>query len=123
MKQKNPSKKKSESCTSIAHLLGRNSQIRILNSVARGAGLLPELADEEQSITIFAPTDAAFYARFLDPESGELSVLLTDPDILQSIFTYHTIDRPLTFKNLRPGKKLETQLFVEVRSGMCLSRL
>lgn len=97
-------------CNSIAHVLSRNSNLRVLNSAVQAAGLKSVFADKDKAVTIFAPTDTAFYTSFLDPVTQGLPALLTDPESLLSIISYHIVDKPLLFSRLRPGTKLETQL-------------
>ncbi len=103
-----------EACTSVAHVLAQNSDLRVLNDVVRTAGRIPQFADEDLAITLFAPTDAAFYSLFVDLENRRLSALLTDPAVLEKIVDYHVVTRPLTLRSLRHGRKFPTALSIDV---------
>eukprot|EP00210_Caulerpa_lentillifera_P001088 g1049.t1 len=97
-------------CNSIAQVLSQNSNLRVLNTAVQAAGLKPAFVDKDQAITIFAPTDTAFYSAFVDPETKELAAMLTDPESLRPILSYHVVSKPLPFSRLRPGTELETRL-------------
>lgn len=58
-----------------------------LVTVLQATGLDSVLADETQSFTVFAPTDAAFDA--LGEET--VNALLADPDTLSNILLYHVV--------------------------------
>ena len=53
----------------------------------QAAGLDATLADETQSFTVFAPTDAAF--AMIDPET--LNLLIADTDALSSVLFQHVV--------------------------------
>jgi transforming growth factor-beta-induced protein len=59
-----------------------------LVTVLQAAGLDATLADETQSFTVFAPTDAAF--AMIDPET--LSLLIADTDVLSSVLLQHVVN-------------------------------
>ena len=58
-----------------------------LVTALQAAGLDATLADETQSFTVFAPTDAAF--AMIDPET--LNLLLADADALSSVLLQHVV--------------------------------
>ncbi len=58
-----------------------------LAAALEATGLVPVLADDKASFTVFAPTDAAFAALGQDT----IDSLLTDPDTLRDILLYHVI--------------------------------
>ena len=59
-----------------------------LLAAVEAAGLADALSDDSASLTVFAPTEAAFAAL---PE-GTLDALLADPEALANILTYHVLD-------------------------------
>ena len=63
-----------------------------LVAALQAAGLDATLADETQSFTVFAPTDAAF--AMIDPET--LNLLLADADALESVLLQHVIISEVT---------------------------
>ena len=58
-----------------------------LVTALQAAGLDATLADEAQSFTVFAPTDAAF--AMIDPET--LNLLIADTDALSSVLLQHVV--------------------------------
>ena len=58
-----------------------------LVTALQAAGLDATLADETQSFTVFAPTDAAF--AMIDPET--LNLLIADTDALESVLLQHVV--------------------------------
>ena len=58
-----------------------------LVTALQAAGLDATLADETQSFTVFAPTDAAF--GMIDPET--LNLLIADTDALSSVLLQHVV--------------------------------
>ena len=58
-----------------------------LLAAVEAAGLVDALSDSSASLTVFAPTEAAFAAL---PE-GTLDSLLADPDALANVLTYHVL--------------------------------
>ena len=63
-----------------------------LLAAATAAGLVETLSDESASLTLFAPTDAAFDALFATMPEGAKDELLADTERLTSILTYHVLD-------------------------------
>ena len=59
-----------------------------LLAAVEAARLADALSDDSASLTVFAPTEAAFAAL---PE-GTLDALLADPEALANILTYHVLD-------------------------------
>jgi len=72
----------------IAEVAAENENFSTLVSAVEAAGLLSVLDDENESLTVFAPTDEAFAAL---PE-GALDALLGDVDALTDVLSYHVID-------------------------------
>ncbi len=63
-----------------------------LLAAATAAGLVETLSDESASLTLFAPTDAAFDALFATMPEGAKDELLADTERLTSILTYHVLE-------------------------------
>ena len=63
-----------------------------LLAAVEAAGLVDALSDDSASLTVFAPTEAAFAAL---PE-GALDSLLADPDALAGVLTYHVLGTAVT---------------------------
>ena len=63
-----------------------------LLAAVEAAGLVEALSDDSASLTVFAPTEAAFAAL---PE-GALDSLLADPDALAGVLTYHVLGSAVT---------------------------
>ncbi len=63
-----------------------------LLAAVEAAGLVDALSDDSASLTVFAPTEAAFAAL---PE-GALDSLLADPDALAGVLTYHVLSSAVT---------------------------
>ena len=63
-----------------------------LLAAVEAAGLVDALSDDSASLTVFAPTEAAFAAL---PE-GALDSLLADPDALAGVLTYHVLGSAVT---------------------------
>ena len=72
---------------SIVDVAADNGSFETLLAAVDAAGLTSTLDDEDASLTLFAPTDAAFAAL---PE-GTVDALLADPDTLAAILTYHVV--------------------------------
>jgi len=72
----------------IAEIAENEGNFNTLLAAAAAAGLDATLADETQSLTVFAPTDAAFDAL----PAGTLDALLADPEALAEILLYHVVD-------------------------------
>jgi uncharacterized surface protein with fasciclin (FAS1) repeats len=62
-----------------------------LLAAVSAADLVDTLSDPDASLTVFAPTDAAFAAA-LDALGITAEDLLADTDLLTSILLYHVID-------------------------------
>lgn len=71
----------------IVEVASENGGFSTLLAAADAAGIVGALSDESASLTVFAPTDAAFDAL---PE-GTIDALLADPDALANVLTYHVI--------------------------------
>jgi len=71
----------------IVEVASENGSFSTLLAAADAAGLVDALSDESASLTLFAPTDAAFNAL----PDGVVDALLADPDALANVLTYHVI--------------------------------
>ncbi|KAK7503897.1 hypothetical protein BaRGS_00005020 [Batillaria attramentaria] len=69
----------------VADVIASQSDLSTLLSAAQAAGLVDFLADQNP-ITVFAPTDAAFNAL-----GDTVQTLLTKPDLLAQILSYHVV--------------------------------
>jgi len=68
------------------------------------ARLLPALTDPLATLTVFAPTDAAFAAL----PAGTLDNLLANPTALTNLLTYHVVGSIALSANLTNGQLIET---------------
>jgi uncharacterized surface protein with fasciclin (FAS1) repeats len=96
---------------SIAEIAAGNEDFEILTAAIEAAGLTEALNNSELSVTVFAPTDAAFEAL---PE-GTLETLLLpeNRDQLAQILTYHVVDGEVRSTDLASGE-VETMAGVPV---------
>jgi uncharacterized surface protein with fasciclin (FAS1) repeats len=74
-------------------------------AAARASGLLPELT-AKPGITVLAPTDDAFAAKFSETNLDNL--MLKDKDSLRTLVRAHVVDRPLSLAELRDGGEVTT---------------
>ena len=95
----------------IVEVATESGSFPTLLAAVEAAGLVDALSDGSASLTVFAPTEAAFAAL---PE-GTLDSLLADPDALANVLTYHVLDgsvsasdalddAPTTVETLNGGK-------------------
>jgi uncharacterized surface protein with fasciclin (FAS1) repeats len=75
------------SAGNIVEVATASGSFPTLLAAVEAAGLADALSDESASLTVFAPTEAAFAAL---PE-GTLDALLADPEALAGILTYHVL--------------------------------
>lgn len=75
---------------SIADLLARRSNTRVLFRAAVAAGLTETLSDPKFEATLFAPDDEAF-GKLLTTLNTTASELLGDVDLLTTVLSYHVI--------------------------------
>ena len=94
----------------IAETAANDGNFNTLLAAATAAGLDATLADESQSLTVFAPTDAAFDAL----PAGTLDALLADPDALADILLYHVVDGAQT------ASAVLDQNFIETLNGQSI---
>ena len=71
----------------IVEVATESGSFPTLLAAVEAAGLVDALSDSSASLTVFAPTEAAFAAL---PE-GTLDSLLADPDALANVLTYHVL--------------------------------
>jgi len=76
-----------------------NPEFTILFAAAQAASLTGPLMDQAMSLTVFAPTDAAFAAL---PE-GTVEMLLTDPELLGRILQYHVVPTAMLSSEIVSG--------------------
>ena len=82
--------------------------IPVLNTfeaAMRASDLLPELAGRP-GITVFAPSDDAFVAKFSQDNLDEL--MIKDKDTLRTLLRAHVVDRPLDVAELRGAGSVTT---------------
>ncbi|PZV10005.1 MAG: fasciclin [Leptolyngbya sp.] len=87
---------------SIAEIAAGDEDFEILTAAIEAAGLTEALSNSDLSITVFAPTDAAFEAL---PE-GTLDELLLpeNRDQLAQLLTYHVVDGEVRSTDLTSGE-------------------
>lgn len=71
----------------IAEIAGSSSDLTTLVSALQAANLVSTLANESETFTVFAPTDAAFASI---PENT-LNAILADADLLQNLLLQHVV--------------------------------
>jgi transforming growth factor-beta-induced protein len=82
-----PPADKGEPTMNIVETAVASGSFDTLVATLQAAGLDATLADETQSFTVFAPTDAAF--AMIDPDT--LDLLLADTDTLSSVLLQHVV--------------------------------
>jgi uncharacterized surface protein with fasciclin (FAS1) repeats len=75
-----------------------------LEAAVAAAGLDSELDNEELSLTVFAPTDAAFAAL----PAGTIAALLADLPLLTEILLYHVVGSVALSTDLEDGQVITT---------------
>jgi uncharacterized surface protein with fasciclin (FAS1) repeats len=92
---------------SILEIVLNSTDHTILAAAVDAAGLAGALADENASLTLFAPTDAAFLA--LPP--GTIEELLDDPfGLLTQVLLYHVVNGVALSGDLADGQEITTLL-------------
>ncbi|MEV0716554.1 fasciclin domain-containing protein [Asanoa sp. NPDC050611] len=71
----------------------------------RAADLLPEL-EGKQAITVLAPSDDAFAAKFSQDNLDEL--MIKDKDTLRTLLRAHIVDKALSVSDLRDADSVKT---------------
>ena len=71
----------------------------------RASDLLPEL-EGKKAITLLAPSDDAFLAKFSQDNLDEL--MIKDKDTLRTLLRAHIVDRALTLADLRDTDSIKT---------------
>lgn len=79
----------------IADVAATNEDFSTLLAAVEAAGLTDALADPEATLTVFAPTNAAFEAALADL-GLTADELLADTETLTSILTYHVLGEVVT---------------------------
>ena len=83
-------------CRSISQLLSTDSQLSSLYAAVQTAGLVEEL-NKAKSITVFAPSDAAF----AKVPSDQFAALFGDGERLADVLLYHVVEESATAADLR----------------------
>lgn len=83
----------------IADVVAGNEDFSTLLAAVEAADLTGALADTEATLTVFAPTNAAFEAALADL-GLTAEELLADTETLTSILTYHVLDSVVTSGDL-----------------------
>lgn len=83
----------------IADVVAGNEDFSTLLAAVEAADLTGSLADPEATLTVFAPTNAAFEAALADL-GLTAEELLADTETLTSILTYHVLDSVVTSGDL-----------------------
>lgn len=87
---------------SIAEIAAGDEDFEILTAAIEAAGLTEALSNSDLSITVFAPTDAAFEAL---PEGTIEELLLPENrDQLAQLLTYHVVDGEVRSTDLTSGE-------------------
>lgn len=87
---------------SIAEIAAGDADFEILTAAIEAAGLTEALSNSDLSITVFAPTDAAFDAL---PEGTLEELLLPENrDQLAQLLTYHVLDGEVHSTDLTSGE-------------------
>ena len=76
------------SITSVFDIIAGSDVHNTLETGIRAAELVTVLSEEDESYTVFAPTDAAFAAL----PAGVLEAVLADKDLLRNVLAYHAVD-------------------------------
>lgn len=83
----------------VADVVAGNEDFSTLLAAVEAADLTGALADTEATLTVFAPTNAAFEAALADL-GLTAEELLADTETLTSILTYHVLDSVVTSGDL-----------------------
>lgn len=83
----------------IADVVVANEDFSTLLAAVEAAGLTESLADPDATLTVFAPTNAAFEAALADL-GLTAEELLADTETLTSILTYHVLGQVVTSQDL-----------------------
>src|SRR5690606_39212168 len=82
----------------LADLIQQSEDHRTLTLALETSGLMPILADTDETLTVFAPTDAAFDA-LLDATGLSAADLLTE-ESLEDILRFHVVGGVLSADDL-----------------------
>ncbi len=85
----------SESMNTIADVVVNNDDFSTLLAAVEAAGLTDALADADATLTVFAPTNAAFEAAF-EALGITAEELLADTETLTAILNYHVLGEVVT---------------------------
>ena len=89
----------------------------VLETAVLAADLDDELSNMESSLTVFAPTDAAFAAL----PAGTIASLLANPAALTEILLYHVVGAEAFSTDLSDGQSIETlqgqSVTIEINGG------
>jgi len=94
----------------IAEIAGENASFSILVNLLGAANLLDVVADPDQNLTVFAPTDAAF-EQLISDLSGQIDIvdyLTTYPEELTKVLFHHVAAGSTFSFCLADGQKIPT---------------
>jgi transforming growth factor-beta-induced protein len=98
----------------VADVVAGNEDFSILLAAVEAAGLTDALADPDATLTVFAPTNAAFEAA-LAALNMTAEELLADTETLTAILTYHVLGSVVTSADIAAAGSEEIP--VETLSG------
>ena len=81
----------SERSQSLADIAMNTTSLSVLVDLVGEAGLVETLIDEDQNLTVFAPSNQAFMT-YLDDNSLSLTDIKSDDDTLRDILLYHVVE-------------------------------
>eukprot|EP00803_Ostreobium_quekettii_P006040 evm.model.scf_2355.1 EVM.evm.TU.scf_2355.1 scf_2355:2940-7233(-) len=94
----------SSECKSVFETARSHPDLGPLVTAMRKGEVDEIFSDEEQVVTVFAPTAAAF--EMLEKRLGSKAGLLDDPSFLQQVLAYHTTLSPLFLEDMSNGDSI-----------------
>lgn len=100
-------------------------QLTALVAAAGKAGLVDELSDEDATLTVFAPTDAAFdaLATTLGFADAAAMVAALDPETLAKILAYHVLPARKPAAQLRAGDEPTLYAFEDAPATLAVETI
>lgn len=92
----------------LYQVISGTQNLRVWTQIIQLSGLREYLADESISVTMFAPSDAAF-GLLLPPGAG-FSELVPQEDVARALVSYHTVSGAATTRQIEPDLEVETLL-------------